>query len=230
MRIDFHTHILPCVDDGATHPIQSLKMLKALKESNIEAVVFTPHYYSDDEAISDFCKRREGAYLTMMEEKGEKEEYPLTILGCECAMWKGMSGYDLSSLCIGESNLLMCEMPYGYQKYVVDELEELIACGYIPVIAHLDRYFKLYERRHLERIISLKRMIFQINVASLSLLETRLRVRKMAKSGCRFVLGSDCHDLVHRPPIIKQGILNKMTLKKEFAESVLEIENLFLDL
>ena len=44
MRIDFHTHILPGMDDGSSSIEESLAMLQAEGDAGIERVVFTPHF------------------------------------------------------------------------------------------------------------------------------------------------------------------------------------------
>ena len=46
MMIDFHTHILPGMDDGSNSIEESLAMLQAEGDAGIERVVFTPHFYA----------------------------------------------------------------------------------------------------------------------------------------------------------------------------------------
>ena len=228
MRIDFHTHILPGMDDGAQSVTEALKMLEMLKQDEIELAALTPHYYRDEMTVEQFISTRETAYQALMEAY-EKDSLPKLMLGCECTMWKGMNSVDLFPLCIADTNMLICEMPYSYQSYIPDELEELIACGYLPVIAHLDRYFKLYPKDKLDCIIKKEGLIFQINTHSLSSLGVRLKLASMAKRGSSFILGSDCHDIANRPPVIKRAALKKRSLKKDFIPSVLHNEELFFN-
>ena len=54
MRIDFHSHILPQMDDGAKSTDESIELLKALAEAKVEKVVLTPHFYRNDENIAAF--------------------------------------------------------------------------------------------------------------------------------------------------------------------------------
>ena len=44
--IDFHTHILPGVDDGSKNLDESLQLLQMEQQQGIDIVVLTPHYYS----------------------------------------------------------------------------------------------------------------------------------------------------------------------------------------
>ena len=59
--LDFHTHILPGIDDGSKDIETSCKMLDMLKEQNVDIVVATPHFYYDimnfDKVIYDDYKK-----------------------------------------------------------------------------------------------------------------------------------------------------------------------------
>ena len=59
--IDFHSHILAGVDDGAPDLQTSLDMLSALSDMGVDKVVSTSHYYNSVETISSFISRRDEA-------------------------------------------------------------------------------------------------------------------------------------------------------------------------
>ena len=61
MRTDFHSHILPCMDDGARSAEESVKMLEALRDSGVDRVVLTPHFYRQKEDIVSFLSRRQAS-------------------------------------------------------------------------------------------------------------------------------------------------------------------------
>ena len=61
--IDFHSHILPCLDDGSKSVDESIKMLKTLASQGVKKVVATPHFYANDESIEQFLNRRDEAFL-----------------------------------------------------------------------------------------------------------------------------------------------------------------------
>ena len=44
--IDFHSHILPEMDDGSKDAKMSLAMLQMEREQGVTEVVFTPHFYA----------------------------------------------------------------------------------------------------------------------------------------------------------------------------------------
>ena len=45
--IDFHTHILPGMDDGSKNIEESIQMLKMQAEQGIRCVVASPHFYAE---------------------------------------------------------------------------------------------------------------------------------------------------------------------------------------
>lgn len=227
MKIDFHTHILPCIDDGADSREKSALMLRQLKKQGIDVVVMTPHYYRDEMTTAQFENAVKQSYHELMEIYSDAD-MPRLYIGSECAMWDGMSSTDLSSMCIENTNLLMCEMPYRYRPYIIDEFEELKVCGYLPVIAHIDRYLKLYDRKELQRILDLENVIFQVNIKSLENYFIRAEILKLAKRGCSFILGSDCHDTEIRRPEINRKLLSRRSLNKYFMKSVSKNEKYFI--
>ena len=63
---DFHTHTLPGIDDGSKNAEQSVEMLDALVSIGFSKVLFTPHYYPDDQSISTFLQKRDASYEALM--------------------------------------------------------------------------------------------------------------------------------------------------------------------
>ena len=76
--IDFHTHVLPCVDDGSQSMEESLAMLSAMREQGVTTVIATPHFYANDDSIDSFLARRDGAYASLA---SACENAPRIILG-----------------------------------------------------------------------------------------------------------------------------------------------------
>lgn len=53
MLIDFHTHILPKIDDGSRNIEMSLNMLAAQREQQVDEIVVTPQFLCTER----FCGR-----------------------------------------------------------------------------------------------------------------------------------------------------------------------------
>ncbi len=79
--IDWHSHILPSVDDGSRNVSESIEMLKRMSLQGIGKVIATPHFFANDESVDSFCERREKSFRKLMAEiqniefeKSEKRE------------------------------------------------------------------------------------------------------------------------------------------------------------
>ena len=66
-RIDFHTHILPQVDDGSQSVEESLQMISALKASGVTCIALTPHFYPQRDDPQRFLARRDIAFEKLRE-------------------------------------------------------------------------------------------------------------------------------------------------------------------
>ena len=192
---DFHIHLLPCMDDGAQSVSESFAMLEMLAEQGVAYAVCTPHYYGERESAAEFLARRAESHAQIAEQAAALGVE--LALGAEIAMWHGMSAEVTDQLCLGDSNLLLCELPMSYAPWVIDELEELGALGFCPVIAHLDRVQALYTKEQLMAVLECHGTVYQFNAASLG----KRRVKKLLRAlQSAVVLGSDGHGALYRAP------------------------------
>ena len=56
--IDFHSHILPGMDDGSSSPEESIAMLEMSAGQGIDHIFATSHFYPDEEDPASFLRRR----------------------------------------------------------------------------------------------------------------------------------------------------------------------------
>ena len=60
--IDWHSHILPGMDDGSRNVTESIALLNMQTSQGIRTVIATPHFYANDESVETFLERRRNAY------------------------------------------------------------------------------------------------------------------------------------------------------------------------
>ena len=65
--IDFHSHILPQMDDGADCVETSLAMLRKSFRQGVDAIVSTSHFYADEDYPQRFAERRLKAFQILEE-------------------------------------------------------------------------------------------------------------------------------------------------------------------
>ena len=205
MLLDFHSHILPGIDDGSRDLDESRGLIDALKDQGVGIVVATPHFDANHESVASFLERRSAAYECLKEIL--TPDMPEVKLGAEVAYYPGISRLDgLQDLCVEGTGLLLLEMPMSkWSKYTVDELINLSSTRRVRVIvAHVERCLQ-YQDKAVVRVLCESDALLQINASLLLSAATRRRGISWLKKGVVHVLGSDCHNLRSRRPRIKEA-------------------------
>lgn len=202
MLTDFHTHILPGIDDGAQTPEDSLALLRQEKAQGIERVVLTPHFYPRYENPEQFLRKREQALAALRGAAGE-EELPTLVPGAEVYFFRGMSESEsLNALTIGAGNCILIEMPPApWPEEVLRELERIyFRRGITPVVAHIDRYIGPWRTYGLPRRLAQMPVLVQANGDFFLEKSTAGLALRMLRADQIQLLGSDCHNLTDRKP------------------------------
>ena len=198
--IDFHSHILPGIDDGSRDVSESIAMLEMLSEQGVDTVVATPHFYANHESVNRFLDRRQAAYQALLEKLPQGA--PEILLGAEVKYYEGISRLsELKTLRIQGSKLLLLEMSMSkWTEYTVRELEELSRLRDFKVIlAHIERYMSYQSPEVMDRLLSAG-ILMQVNASFFTHLGSRQKAIKLLESGYIHFVGSDCHNMTARPP------------------------------
>ncbi len=220
MRIDFHTHILPGVDDGAQNVDTSLRMLQMMVESQVDILIATPHYFSLDEKPGDFCRRIQDAAQRLQEASEENgQTMPRLILGAEVYVERNLLlTEDLDMLCIGDTDLLLLELPVSeYQEWMHTVLSGVTTIyGVRPVIAHVERFLSRISKNDLARMLEIPGICFQFNHTAFSNSKAMTFMKRIMKEGYPVFFGSDCHGVSDRCPTNPAGYetIGKWLMKK----------------
>lgn len=213
--IDFHSHILPGIDDGSKSADMSMAMLKMAMDQGVDVMLATSHFYASRHRIEDFLARRQRSYEKLAEVK--KDFGPQLVLGAEVAFFSGMSRAGrLDDLTIGKSRALLLEMPFSpWSRSDIKEVEYLIRKrNFHVILAHLERYMWMPEnKKWIEELIQMP-LYVQINAESLLRWRKRGPLLKMFKKGQAHFLGSDCHRVERREPNLGKG---RAVLSKKFG-------------
>jgi len=230
--IDWHSHILPGIDDGSRDVDESIALLRLLAEQGVDTVVATPHFIADKESVFDFIKRREAAYNKLMQ--NIPSGMPEIVLGAEVEYYSGISRLlELESLCIENTDLLLLEMPISVWKdSTIKELVSIATTKNVTLIlAHIERMLRFQSRSTIENLIQ-SGILMQVNASFFTELRTRRKALSLLKKGDVQLLGSDCHNISTRPPKLEKAykiIENKfgeefLNQMQEYGNSVLEIK------
>lgn len=221
MRIDFHTHILPDVDDGARDVDMSLRMLREMENSQVDLVIATPHYFSLDEKPIDFKKRIAAAAQQLQDAAMQNsQKLPDFLLGAEVYVERNLLlTEDLDLLCIGDTDLLLLELPVSeFREWMYTVLSGVTTIyGVRPVIAHVERVLSRISKKDLKKILEIPGICFQFNHTAFQDRKARSFVKQVMKEGYPVFFGSDCHSVSDRGPTsaadyeqIRQWLIKKM--------------------
>lgn len=229
---DFHSHILPAIDDGSKSVEESIALLEAQRAQGVEHVVLTPHFYPLSETPRDFLKRRDAAETELFMAMAMGPELPTVTVGAEVAYYGGMSeSEDLKLLTLRGTTCILIEMPPApWPKTVWRELCDIRdKQGLTPIIAHIDRYIRPMHTYGVPRKLQQLGITVQANANFFIRKETSSMALRMLKAGQIHLLGSDCHNLETRCPNL-QTASNKIEQKlgREALERIRDTERKLL--
>jgi protein-tyrosine phosphatase len=221
--IDWHSHILPAMDDGSKSVSESLAMLRFHKEQGITCVIATPHFNANQDTVGSFLSRRTRSYEKLCEGMAEKNalDFPHVVCGAEVQYYLGISRLsDIDRLSLGSSKLLLLEMPMAkWSGYEVREVIELSrTSGLTLVLAHIDRYMPLQKPGIFDEFCE-NGILMQVNASFFDGLWTRKKAFRWLEEGRLHFLGSDCHNLTSRPPKIEAAYAY---IRRKFGRDLVE--------
>lgn len=201
--IDFHSHILPGIDDGSKTVEMSVAMLQKEAEQGIHHVVATPHFYGNYDHPQRFLERRDEAEAKLREELEKHNDLPQLSMGAEVRFFPGMSHSDwLPALTTNQKKCILIEMPEdSWTEKNYRELREIYEnFGIIPVIAHVERCIGCFRNRDLMQRLGELPILVQANASFFLNRGSRHLAMKMLQKKQIHLLGSDCHNLAERGP------------------------------
>lgn len=213
--IDWHSHLLPEIDDGSPDVEESLALLRMEAEQGVDTVIATPHFFANDGSVEDFIERRRRSYERL--KNAMPESFPNIVLGAEVRYYTGIGKLpELGKLCIGKSKLLLLEMPMEkWTDYTVRELVDIEAARHVKLIlAHIERYLSMQSESTWERLYEAG-ITMQVNASFFTGFTTKRTALSYLSKGAIHLIGSDCHNTKYRPP--KLGEAYK-TIRRKFGD------------
>ncbi|MFE3869206.1 tyrosine-protein phosphatase [Flavobacterium sp. LS2P90] len=195
-HIDIHSHLLPGIDDGARTFEDTLRLTQALQGFGVCQFITTPHIiqYVWDNTHDQILSKKETIVL-------ELEKNKITIPFNAAAEYlmddQFVQLFQSHELLTLKDNYVLVEMSYinaPIQLYSI--LFDLQVAGYIPVLAHPERY--LFYHNNFSEYEKLKRAgcLFQLNLLSVVGYygaEITNIAEQLLKKGMYTYVGSDVH-------------------------------------
>ncbi len=212
--IDFHSHVLPSVDDGSSSLDMSLEMLKATYAGKIRRIVATPHFYPERTGLETFLEKRHEAAGRLLS-CYNKEEMPAVYLGAEVAYYPSIGeGGSLRKLCIEGTDTILIEMPFSrWSNYDIENILKVKnELGLNVVIAHMERYMDYQKKETLPFLVDNG---IRIQSNSSFFLSSKREALRLLEKDYIHVLGSDMHNTTTRSQTLPEA---RELIKKKLGE------------
>lgn len=203
---DIHCHILPGIDDGSGNLNDSVEMAQLAAESGTKGIVATPHCNIPG-MFENYRSTELEEKLRMLRQALAERNIPVKIYsGQEVFLSKHFEEHLKKGdfITLNNSRYMLAELDFRInEKAAVSKLEKIVSCGYVPVVAHPERYgFVIENPDAIKRICSAGGLI-QLNSGSLTG-EFGHFIQKTAnlivRNGLADFIASDAHSQYSRTP------------------------------
>ncbi len=211
--VDYHSHILPAVDDGVSSVDDAIEILKHYEAMGVKRVLFTPH-------IAESFPQNNASYLRSEFEKfkslysGGVELHLAAEYMLDSNFIAHLQSGDLLTLW---DNYLLIETSYIEAPInFTQTLQKIQSAGYFVVLAHPERYAYM-SRKFYAELIDMN-ILFQLDLLSLSGnygRDAKDRAQHLLSKNMYKIVGTD----IHSPEQCEVGLKN-IKLKEKIIQKL----------
>lgn len=197
--IDIHSHILYGADDGPEYIEESVEMLKDAKAQGVTAMIATPHYRH---GMFSYAKNTVEQHFACLKSEAKKIGIEL-YLGTELHIDSMSVDHVESGRCHTLADTPYVLMEYKYDTpfpYIRESVQGMLRHGYVPVVAHVERYACMEKRSNVEFLREIGAMI-QVNADAIigkDGFRAKMYTKKLLKEALVDFVASDSHGIQKR--------------------------------
>ena len=189
---DWHSHLLPGVDDGVKQPDESLEILGLMAENGVKKLHFTPHVMEDVPNMPTDLTERYGSFIAsyngpvQISLASENMMDALFVKRLEARNFLPLTADHI----LVETSFINPPMDF------YDLLRQIKSIGFYPVLAHPERY-RYMETDEYDALLDMG-VRFQINMTSLAGFYGKTaheKARYLLEKGAYTLAGLDIHSL-----------------------------------
>lgn len=210
---DWHSHILPGVDDGVQTMDESLEILHLYEELGVKTVWLTPHIMEDIPNTTAYLRERFAELQAAYDGRIELHLAAENML--DNLFEERLENNDLLPLGKSGDSLLVETSYYNSPMRLNDILLRIKRKGFFPVLAHPERYNYMDQNKYRELIeLGVK---FQANIPSLVSAYGSVPYKKLEwllQENLIDIWGTDTHHFNAFSNIILEKTLKQSFVKK----------------
>ncbi|HLZ62665.1 MAG TPA: CpsB/CapC family capsule biosynthesis tyrosine phosphatase [Ktedonosporobacter sp.] len=207
---DIHTHVLPAIDDGPQTLEEALVTVRTLVDEGVAHIIATPHFNDQYPHVSAREVRERVAFLQREVDAQHIKVrlWPGHEIHLDADIEESLLQGQASPLNAGPYVLLELS-DYDFPVFLEGLLGQLRTKGFIPIIAHAERYFAVQQQPEILVPLVEAGALLQITASSLVGLfgsHVQQTAELLLRQNLAHVLASDSHSLTFRPPRFAEGI------------------------
>ena len=221
MYTDIHSHVIWGVDDGAEVKEETIRMLKDAVADGIGKIICTPHVTP---GVYEFPEDVFRAHFAEAEAYIRQEGLPLQLFTGAEILYTDNTPRLLRegrvATMAGTKYAMIEFSPTHSRDFIYDALQKVAGCGFIPVIAHMERYPAIGKTAQVKEMKSRFRAMVQINARSLTRKQPLLRrgfFDGIFKEGLVDFIATDTHSMEGRGTCMTEGV---KALEEKYGNAV----------
>lgn len=196
--IDLHCHIIPAIDDGSRSVAMTIEMARKASELGYQYIFATPHYI-ENSLETDYQDVENS--VAVINDMLIHKQIPITLMvGNEVYYTENLLSLiqEKKVRTLGNSKYVLMEFPMNGNVLSMEHvIHALLHTGYIPVIAHPERYeFVSHDMKRLVPLIQ-EGALLQMNIGSIVGIygdSAKKNVLKLLKYDMIHLMGTDSHN------------------------------------
>jgi len=208
--VDIHQHVAYGIDDGARNIRSAKRLIDASYKAGVRVVVATPHVQPGVKAFGS------DKYFDIIDELNRyciEQKYEMKVLtGAEVlytdATIRLLNAGDIPTLCNSRYVLVEWRNPVDIATFI-QNIRDMTNAGYIPIIAHIERYRALWFReKFVQQLRSMYECRIQIDCDALvgkTHMFERMFTNKLLKLGLVDYIATDAHNVINRGVLLKEA-------------------------
>ena len=205
---DTHMHALFAVDDGPSTEKEMFQMVDAAYDDGARLICLTPHFHPG--YFGDNRAKAESAFQTLLDYENTMHPDLKLYLANELRYSRSCISWLDDGMCrtLGKTNRVLVDFSEDEDiRIIIGGVERLLSAGYVPVLAHVERYTELRGKKIILQELRDNGVLLQMDSKSVFNgfgLITKVWSRTILDARLIDIVASDAHDISRRTPGIGQ--------------------------